>query len=129
MRTPIDTVHEFVAAFVTAWPTGDASSLGPFFSESATYHNGPLEPACGPEAIMAAFAVMMQLGGEVGVEEVRVVADGPIVMTERVDHWKGDEHTAHLRVAGLVEVHDGLITAWRDYFDLAEFTSQVSPSE
>jgi limonene-1,2-epoxide hydrolase len=26
---------------------------------------------------------------------------------------------------GVIEVHDGLIAAWRDYFDLSQFTSRV----
>ena len=28
---------------------------------------------------------------------------------------------------GFFEVHDGKITAWRDYFDMGQFTSQMSP--
>jgi limonene-1,2-epoxide hydrolase len=27
---------------------------------------------------------------------------------------------------GIFEVHDGAITAWRDYFDANEFSSQLS---
>jgi limonene-1,2-epoxide hydrolase len=29
-----------------------------------------------------------------------------------------DERTITLPMMGICEVHDGLITAWRDYFDL-----------
>ena len=28
---------------------------------------------------------------------------------------------------GAFEVNDGKITAWRDYFDMNQFTSQMSP--
>jgi limonene-1,2-epoxide hydrolase len=55
-----------------------------------------------------------------------MVVDGPVVMTERVDYVKFGEKTAGLRIAGVFEVHNGVITAWRDYFDATEFSSQLS---
>jgi limonene-1,2-epoxide hydrolase len=33
---------------------------------------------------------------------------------------------AALRIAGVIEVHDGVMTAWRDYFDPHEFGAQLS---
>ncbi len=55
-----------------------------------------------------------------------MVAEGPIVMTERVDHFKTEGGTKiSLPMMGVIEIHDGLITAWRDYFDLSQFTSQM----
>ncbi|MHB8437843.1 MAG: limonene-1,2-epoxide hydrolase family protein [Acidimicrobiales bacterium] len=68
---------------------------------------------------------MMRLGGEVDVEMVHLLADGPIVMTERVDYWTSGDVTASLRVAGVFEVHDSLITNWRDYFDANEFAAHL----
>ena len=123
---PAETVRDFVTAFIEAWPSGDATTLARFFSEDATYHNGPLAPACGRDAIVAALGSMMQLGGEVDVDITHLVVEGSLVATERVDYWRSAGQTATLRVAGICEVHDGVITAWRDYFDPAEFTSQVA---
>jgi limonene-1,2-epoxide hydrolase len=55
-----------------------------------------------------------------------MLAEGPIVMTERVDHLtRPDGTTASLPMMGTIEVRHGLITAWRDYFDLRQFASQV----
>jgi limonene-1,2-epoxide hydrolase len=128
MRTPAETVSEFMSASIGAWASADATVLTTFFAEAATYHNGPLEPVHGRDAIVAALASMMQLGGEVSVDVTHMVAQGPVVMTERVDYWKSPElkQPATLRIAGVFEVHDGVITAWRDYFDANEFTSQVA---
>lgn len=112
-----------------AWPSGDATTLARFFSEDATYRNGPLAPALGRDAIVTGLASMMQLGGEVAVDITHLLVEGPVVMTERVDYWKNGEQTATLRVAGIFEVHDGVITAWRDYFDPQEFSSQVAGGE
>jgi limonene-1,2-epoxide hydrolase len=115
-----------MAAFIAAWPSGDAASLEPFFSQDAVYHNIPMEPIQGRGAILAMFAEFMKMGGQVRVEITHIVANGPIVMTERVDHLTSPDQTISLRLMGITEVHDGAITAWRDYFDLTQFTSQLS---
>jgi limonene-1,2-epoxide hydrolase len=119
----VQTVQDFIAAFVKAWPTADASLLGSFFEETAVYHNIPLEIVTGRPAIVSTFAEFMGMGGQVDVDIVHMVAEGPIVMTERVDHFTKDGATISLPVMGVIEVHDGYIAAWRDYFDLGQFTS------
>jgi limonene-1,2-epoxide hydrolase len=118
-------IREFVIAFMGAWPSGDASELGRFFADDAVYRNGPLAPVRGRELIVDELSQMMRLGGTVDVEFIHVVADQGLVMTERVDAWTSAEHAATLRVAGVFEVDDGVISAWRDYFDINEFTAQV----
>lgn len=120
------TIEEFMAAFINAWPTGDASDLGRFFSDDAVFHNGPLPPVEGRDAIVSSCAEQMTLGGEVSVDIRHVLTDGSIVMTERVDYVKLGEKTIPLRIMGIFEVHAGVITAWRDYFDPNEFSSQLS---
>jgi limonene-1,2-epoxide hydrolase len=125
MSTPAKIVEEFIAAFIEAWPRADSAALGAFFSEDAAYHNGPLEPVVGRDAIQATFAEFMGMGGHVDVDIVHLVAEGAIVMTERVDHFLGNDGTLSLPVMGIIEVHDGAITAWRDYFDLTQFTAQM----
>ena len=119
-------VRDFMAAFMAAWPTGDAATLSRFFSEDAEYRNGPLEPVHGREAIVADLAQMMSLGGEVDVDIRHLLSDGAVVMTERVDYVRLSGKKASLRIAGIFEVHAGVITGWRDYFDPKEFGAQVS---
>jgi limonene-1,2-epoxide hydrolase len=125
MLTSAQTVQDFIAAFMKAWPTADPAPLGLFFDEEACYHNIPLEPVIGRSAIVSTFAQFMSMGGQVDVDIIHMVAEGPIVMTERVDHFTKDGTTVSLPLMGVIEVHDGLIAAWRDYFDLGQFTSQV----
>lgn len=119
-------VRDFMAAFMETWPTGDAATLSRFFSEDAEYCNGPLEPVHGREAIVADLARMMGLGGEVDAEICHLLSDGAVVMTERVDYLRLGGKTAALRIAGIFEVHDGVITRWRNYFDPKEFGAQLS---
>ena len=80
--------------FMTAWPTGDAVTLGRSFSEDAEYRNGPLAPAHGREAIVADLTRIMSLGGEAEADVRHLLSDGEVVMTERVDYMRLGEKTA-----------------------------------
>ncbi|HWB67012.1 MAG TPA: limonene-1,2-epoxide hydrolase family protein [Mycobacteriales bacterium] len=126
MRTPTETVQTFVDAFVAAWPVGDADAVARFFDEDAVYQNGPLPKLRGRDAIRDELARFMALGGEVAVDIRHLVAEGELVMSERVDRFVLDGRTISLPVMGAFEVRDGVITAWRDYFDLAQFTAQLA---
>jgi limonene-1,2-epoxide hydrolase len=118
-------VHEFVAAFIAAWPSGDATPLARFFSEHAEYRTGPADSVHGRDAIVRSLTQMMVMGGEVDVQVIHLLSNGPTVMTERVDYWTSGDVTASLHVAGVFEVREGVITDWRDYFDPNEFASQL----
>ena len=48
------------------------------------------------------------------------------VMNERTDRFKIGERWVEARVMGVFELRDGKISSWRDYFDLAEFQSQMA---
>jgi limonene-1,2-epoxide hydrolase len=52
-------------------------------------------------------------------------AHGPVVMTERVDVFKLPGKSFELPVMGTFEIRDGKINAWRDYFDMNQFTSRM----
>jgi limonene-1,2-epoxide hydrolase len=125
VQEPAEVVRQFMVAFVAAWPTGDASSLARFFSRDAVYCNGPLPPVVGRDGIIATLASFMAMGGAAAVEVRYLLADGPIVMTERIDHVTRGGRRLSLPLMGICEVHEGVITAWRDYFDLDHFTAQL----
>jgi limonene-1,2-epoxide hydrolase len=46
-----------------------------------------------------------------------LVAAGDVVVAERVDHLTAGDIRVALPVVGIFELRDGLIAAWRDYFD------------
>jgi limonene-1,2-epoxide hydrolase len=109
MATPEETIRSFMAAFSSASAKRDAARVASFFSDDAIHHNIPMDPVQGREAIAATIAGFMTMDGEVKVDISHIVASGPVVMVERVEP-----------VVGVFEVHDGKITAWRDYFDSAQ---------
>ena len=122
MESPIEVVRRFCAAWSNDTP---ADELAAFFTEDAVYHNVPVDPVVGPEAIRGVLASFTT-----GVESIEfrvgaIAADGPVVMTERVDAFKLPDKSFELPVMGTFEVTDGKISAWRDYFDMNQFTSRM----
>jgi len=126
MATPTEVVQRFVEAFVSAWPAADAARVAALFTENASYHNGPLKPVHGRHGIENALAGFMAMGGEVAVDMVHLLAGEQVVMTERIDHFIIGGKTISLPVMGVFEIDNGQIRAWRDYFDLAQFSSLLS---
>ena len=64
---------------------------------------------------------------ERGLEVLHQIAenDHGVVLTERTDRFKVGGKWVELPVMGTFELRDGLITAWRDYFDMQQFTKQL----
>ncbi len=122
MATPIEIVTEFCDGI----PDRDAAASAAFFSDDAVYHNIPIEAVTGRDAIRDTIAMFLGMADKVWFDTLRIVADGPVVMTERVDHFVMGDRDIALPVMGTFEVDDGKITAWRDYFDMNQFTSQMS---
>ena len=121
MSEPIDIVREFCAA----WSDGDLDAIIAFFAEGAVYHNIPLAPVTGAEQIRTTIE-----GFSGGVDNIEfrvdaIAADGGTVLTERHDIFTFPNGVIDLPVMGTFEVADGKITAWRDYFDLNQFMSQM----
>ena len=126
METPIQLVSRFCAAWTEDRPTGE---LAAFFADDAVYHNIPLAPITGREAIATTIDSFIRPGapGIEGIEfrVVNIAANGPTVMTERVDVFRLLDKSFELPVMGTFEVSEGKIRAWRDYFDMNQFTSRM----
>ena len=126
MESPIDVVRRFCAAWSDNVGTGE---LAAFFTDDAIYHNIPLAPVSGREAIANNISSFIRPGAP-GIESIQfhvinIAANGPIVMTERVDVFKVPHKSFELPVMGAFEIRDGKIKAWRDYFDTNQFSSRM----
>ena len=126
MESPIELVRSFCAA----WSDDlGAAELAAFFTEDAVYQNIPLAPVTGKAAIADNIASVLRPGPP-GIESIdfrviNIAANGPIVLTERVDVFKLPGKSFELQVMGTFEVNEGKISAWRDYFDMNQFTSRM----
>ena len=86
----------------------------------------PVEPAVGPEAIKAVFAMFTTGVERIEFRVLNIAAHGDTVLTERVDVFVLPNVTIELPVMGTFEVRDGKIAKWRDYFDLNQYMTQLA---
>jgi len=110
-----------VREFIAAWSRLDPAELAGYFCEDGTYHNMPTEPATGYKQVEEMIRRFTASWTETEWEILRLVADGDVVMAERVDHTKAGEKSVDLPCTGVFEMEGGKIKVWRDYFDLGTY--------
>jgi limonene-1,2-epoxide hydrolase len=118
--------EETVRAFCEAWGRRQVDEILGFFTPDAVYHNIPLEPAVGHEAIRGLLSFFVPPSEEISFEILHIASRGDVVLTERVDRFVMGGKKIELPVSGTFEIRDGKIAAWRDYFDMQSWTSQTA---
>ena len=117
---------DLVRRFCAAWATLDIPKMMDFFTDDAVYHNMPIQPIQGKDAIKSVIEQVVAPFERTDWEITHIVASGDVVLTERIDRFIGPEKTVELPVMGIFEIREGKIAAWRDYFDLATWTGQMT---
>ena len=117
---------DLVRSFIDAWNRNDVEAVMSHFATDAVYHNIPIEPVSGLEEIrktIDGFAGM----SEAIRWELHGIAEGEngAVFTERTDNFKVAGNWVGVPVMGIFEFKAEKISAWRDYFDMNMFTSQL----
>jgi limonene-1,2-epoxide hydrolase len=119
--------EDVVRDFCQAFSRQNVEELLRFFADDAVYHNMPVDPVQGKAAIEATLRQFVDPSGEASFEIKHLASIGGTVLTERVDRFVVNGKRVELPVMGAFEVGpDGKIRAWRDYFDLAQFTKQLA---
>ncbi len=118
-------VRELCAAF----EKHDAEALRQFFNEDVVYHNIPMDPAVGIDDTIAFITGFFGMCESMTIETLHLAVRDNVVLTERVDTFRVGQKVASLPVMGTFEIRDGKISAWRDYFDLAQITAMLSGDE
>jgi limonene-1,2-epoxide hydrolase len=124
MPDPETVVREFCAA----WSRRNIDELLGYFTDDAVYHNMPLAPVTGKDGIREILNLFVPPAGLIEFEMRNVASRGTVVFTERVDRFTVAGRTVALPVAGVFEIRDGKIAAWRDYFDLATWQRESGQS-
>jgi limonene-1,2-epoxide hydrolase len=119
----MSSAEQVVKDFCAAASTRDPQFLRAFFSDDVVYHNIPMDPAEGIEATMAVIDMFLGMCEELEFQVHHMASDGTTVLTERTDVFTINGRSAPLPVMGTFQVVDGKITAWRDYFDMAQVTA------
>ena len=114
--------EQVVRQFCDAVAKHDAEALRPFFTDDVVYHNIPMDPVVGVDDTIAFLTGFLTMCDGMEIENLHVAVRGNVVLTERVDTFTLGDRVAPLPVMGAFEVTGGKISAWRDYFDMAQVT-------
>jgi len=122
-----DSPESVVRKFLAAWEHPTPEGLANFFSVDGVYVDSERGAYHGRDAIRAEFTRQLSLGFDsVPIEVKLLVADGPIVMAERVDRFAIRGTHFAMNTVGVFEVDgDGRFKRFRDYYDHNTILEQV----
>ena len=116
---------QIVKAFLGFMEPLNYDSALKYVAENCEYTNPPpLGTVYGPAGVRAVLEPFFTPTLENEFRVLRAVADGPVVILERLDRHRLADKWVELPVTGVFEVHAGQITYWRDYFDATTILSQ-----
>ena len=118
--------ERIVRDFITAWSRLDVDELVAYFCEDGVYHNMPMAPVAGHEALGAFISAFLRNWEETDWKILNLLADGDIVMVERMDRTIAAGKSVDLPCCGVFELRNGKIALWRDYFDMATYIDALS---
>lgn len=117
--------NQVAKAFLKAMEPLDYETALKYVAANCEYTNPPpIGTVHGPAAIRAVLEPFFSPTLENEFRVLRESTTGPVVILERLDRHRLADKWVELPVTGVFEIHDGLITYWRDYFDAATILSQ-----
>jgi limonene-1,2-epoxide hydrolase len=110
-----------VRGFLAAWERRDTAHIMSCWADDGVYHAVPaLEPIVGRAAFRQFVTSFEQVpGGRLEIHHQ--VASDTVVINERTDHISFGGRPLDVPICADFEIRDGLIAAWREYFDPALF--------
>lgn len=124
-RRGVRIIVALVRRFLEACARADPEEFAGYFAEDAVGWNAPWRAVVGRDAIRDTLRRGTERVTALSWEVRHIVADGDVVLTERVDHFLVGETRISVPCMGAFELRDGTIAAWRDYWDLAQFERQL----
>jgi limonene-1,2-epoxide hydrolase len=118
--------EKVVNDFCKAFERKNLEEIMGYFSDDAVYHNMPMEPAKGKDAIRKTINSFLPGSDKIQFKILHTASNGNIVFNERIDMFDIGVKRVELPVAGLFEIKAGKISLWRDYFDMQSYMKQMS---
>ncbi|MEV4105819.1 nuclear transport factor 2 family protein [Nonomuraea sp. NPDC049649] len=115
--------------FLDAVRARDPEAAAACFAEDATYANVPHPPAVGRDAVAALLGPILRRSERVRWDLVTASYTDDRAWLERVDRFWIDGREYSVACNGVAEVDPSreLITAFRDYVDLAPWRAEIGP--
>ena len=125
------TSKQVVQEFCDLMVKRDAELLRPYLAANVVYQNTGMPAASGIEDVVANVAGQFAMFSDsYEYKTINCVAEGDVVMNERLDHVKGPDGAVHaLPVMGTFVVRDGKIARWTDYWDSGLIAKMMSGAD
>lgn len=115
---------ETIKAMLDAMAVKDYDRGLQYFTDDCEYTNMPMSSVTGPAGIRAVLEPFFAPTIENELRILRTAVEGDTVFVERLDRHLIDTGWAELPVTGVIEMRDGKIAVWREYFDLNTLVQQ-----
>ncbi len=114
---------------IDAWNTMEWDRMFDLFADDGVLHSVMIEPIVGREVIRKRLLPLVENLDriELQVRNKGIVND--VVMFERVDDFVFKGEHSRIPVVGVMEISNGKIDAWREYYDKASLVAALSPPE
>ncbi|MCU4183258.1 nuclear transport factor 2 family protein [Acidiferrimicrobium sp. IK] len=122
------TAKQVVQDFCDLMVRRDAEALRPYLADDVVYQNAGMPASAGIDQVIDNMAGQFAMFPDsYEYRTINAVAEGEVVMNERLDMVKGPDGTVHgLPVMGAFVVRDGKIARWTDYWDSALIGKMMS---
>ena len=113
--------------FIEHWNNRDIEGIMESLTSDCFYHNIPMDPQKGYDEIRASLEPFIQMASNIEwiVHNIAEDSNGT-VLTERTDRFEINGQWMDILVMGVMEFEDGLISNWRDYFDMKAYETETA---
>ena len=110
-----------VRQMIDAWNTRNWEQVYELFAADGVLESMMLsEPTVGREAIKKRLGVLAQHISKIELQIRHIGVANGVVFIERVDDFVYRGHHGRVPVVGVLEVEQGHVKAWREYYDRAQ---------
>ena len=109
-----------VMEMIEAWNARDGDKIAELFTADGVLHSMMIDPIRGREAIRPRMKFLVDNASYMKIEPRNIATVGNIVFLERTDNFTFKGHTGSVPVVGVLEIENGKVKEWREYYDRAE---------
>jgi limonene-1,2-epoxide hydrolase len=118
-----------IDALLQPWRINDIAAIAETFNEDGVLHSMMGTPIRGRASLRKVLGKHLAHIVRIEFEIRNIAVNGDVLILERVDHVTTPEGLHSLPVVGVIELRNGLIQAWREYFDSAQASSALAASK
>jgi len=118
-----------IDALLEPWRVNDIAGIAETFTEDGVLHSMMGTPIRGRASIRKVLGRHLARIEKMEFEIRTIATTGRTVILERVDHITTAAGTHSMPVVGVIELHEGKVREWREYFDQAQAAPALDASK